>query len=143
MYKPESRIFHKYASISDYCIERGDGRIAITYNIDVEKVNNELRSSQDISLEELLKFSYLRILKLDQERRYCKHYCDLLSVFKETWVWFNFFYEGQQLELDIQPLVISDLIIPGEPAKPVEQFDGRYEISALMAALKAAAERLS
>jgi hypothetical protein len=134
MYKPDATIFHKYASITDYRIERGVGRVALTYSIDIEH-GVELEAGNSIMLKDLLGFSYKRIIKLDQERRYCKHYCDLLSPFKETAAWFSFWFEGQQLELDINPITISDLIVPGEPAKSVEQIDTRYEISSLVSAL--------
>jgi hypothetical protein len=61
-----------------------------------------------------------------------------LSPFKETGAWFSFWFGGQQLELDIKPIVISDLIVPGEPTKDIEQIDTRYEISSLVSALSEA-----
>jgi hypothetical protein len=136
MYKPDSRVFHEYANVTDYCIDRGAERIAASYNIDITLVSSELQVGQGVPLSELLQFSYARIVKLDQERRYCKHYCDLLSAFKETAVAFNFYLEGQQLDIGIPPLVISDLIVPGEPAKDLEQIDARYAISAILDGLK-------
>jgi len=135
MYKPAATIFHKYASITEYCIERGDERIALTYDIDIGRGGGDLDAGHGVRLEDLLRFSYGRIIKLDQERRYCKHYCDLLSPFKETGAWFNFWFEGQQLDLDIKPIAISDLIVPGEFTKDIEHIDARYEISSLVSAL--------
>jgi len=135
MFKPEAAMFHKYASITEYCIERGDERIALTYDIDIERGGGQFEAGHGILLKDLLGFTYKRIIKLDQERRYCKHYCDLLSPFKETGAWFRFWLDGQQLELDIKPIAISDLIVPGDLAKNIEQLDPRYEISSLVSAL--------
>ncbi len=132
MYKPESAVFHEYANIADYCIDRGEERIALSYNVDITPAESELRAGQAVSLKQVLEFAYSRILKVDQERRYCKHYCDLLSAFKETAASFNFYHEGQKLDLDIQPIVISDLIIPGHPTLPIEEIDRDYDIAALL-----------
>jgi hypothetical protein len=139
MYKPDSLLFHRYAAISDYCIDTG--RIALTYNIDIEHGKAELEAGHAVLLRHLLEFSYSRIGKLDQERRYCKHYCDLLSAFKETGAWFNFFYEGQKLDLGLQPIVISDLIVPGELTKQIEDIDTSYKVSALVGVIEGACAR--
>jgi hypothetical protein len=131
MYRPESILFHRYASVTDYCIDRGAERVAVTYNVDVNASPSELQA-ENVSLKQLLELAYSRIIKLDQERRYCKHYCDLLSAFKETAVSFNFYHEGQKLDLDIQPIVISDLVIPGEPTRKIEQIDTAYDVPTLL-----------
>lgn len=138
MHKPDSRIFHKYASICDYCVDRGAERIAASYNIDIERSATGLQAGYGVSVRDLLAVAYSRITKLDQERRYCKHYCDLLSAFKEVGASFNFYFEGQKLDLDIPPIVISDLVVPGEPAKAIEEIDPRYAISTLLDALEGA-----
>ena len=139
MYKPESAIFHEYANIADYCIDRGSERIAISYNIDIAApATAALQAGHGVALKQLLEFAYSRIIKVDQERRYCKHYCDLLSVFKETAASFNFYHEGQKLDVDMPPLVISDLTIPGEPTRGIEQIDSRYAISSLLDVLTTA-----
>ena len=136
MYSPDSRIFHKYSSISDYCIEPGLGRIAVTYNIDLEPGKTALEAGDGILLEQLLRFTYMRVSKIDQERRYCKYYCNLLAAFKETGACFNFYHDGQNLDLDIPPIVISDLLVPGEYTKSIEQIDSRYAISDLVKMLE-------
>jgi len=136
MYNPTSLIYHRYASISDYCVERGAGRIALTYNIDIQVGRDGLEAGQGAPLKDTLQLSYSRISKLDQERRYCKYYCDLLSVFRETGASFVFYHEGQQLDVDIAPIVISDLILPGEHTKGIEEIDKRYAIPTLVGALE-------
>ena len=138
MYTPDSRIFHKYASVTDYCVDRGSGRIAVTYNIDLEITSSALEVGNNLSLADLLTFIYKRLHKLDQERRYCKFYCDLLAAFKETAAVFNFYHQGIKIELDMPPLVISDLIIPGDYTKPFEKIDSRYDIPTIVKTLDSA-----
>jgi hypothetical protein len=103
IYKAGSQIFHEYSSVSEYCIERSAGRIASTFSMDIEldPSSDVLRLRQGSPLEDLLKLCYLRIVKVDQERRYCKHYSDLLSVFKETSACFIFYHREQPLELNL------------------------------------------
>jgi hypothetical protein len=143
LHSPESAIFHKYASITEYNIDREEGRLALTYHIDLDHRDATLQVGNGVALHDLLAFSYQRIMKLDQERRYCKHYCELLLPFKETWAWFSFWHEGQKLELDpdLAPIVISDLVVPGETTKKIEDIDPNYDLRHLIAALELACKR--
>ena len=133
-YSNESMIYHRYASITEHCIDKHGGRIAVTYNIDVEKSGSNL-VYKEIELSELLSFSYHRIIKLDQERKYAKHYCDWLSKFKEVSVNFDFWYEGDLLTLDLSPLVITDLIVPGDSTKKIEEINHKYEMEEVLSGI--------
>lgn len=141
LFSPASLIYHEYANISEYCVDRGAERIALSYNIDIDPGPDRLRARQGILLEDLLRFSYSRISKVDQERRYCKYYSDLLSVFKETDASFLFYHDGLPLEADVAPIVFSDLFVPGEPTKAVEDIDPRYAIPELVKVLEDACKR--
>jgi hypothetical protein len=65
-------------------------------------------------------------VKLDQERRYNKHYCSWLSNFKRTSATFNFWWKSELLELGIEPLELSDLVVPGDEQKQVVEIDNDY-----------------
>jgi HD superfamily phosphodiesterase len=78
-----SKIYHKYAQITNISIDRGNQRIVLKYLINI---NNETQAS----LKELLTFAYERVLKLDEERKYTKFYSNLLIPFKKTEFTFNF-----------------------------------------------------
>jgi hypothetical protein len=140
MYKPESRIFHKYAAASDYVVDPALGRIAITYSFDLERGAAGIEAGNGISLRDLLGFCYARAVKLDQERKYCKHYCRLLTGIQETGISLHFFFAGQKLDLDVPPIVLSDLVVPGESAKRIEDCDSRYDIQKLVTALSTMCE---
>lgn len=55
MYKPDSRIFHKYASVANYVVDPQFGRVAITYSIYLERGTSGLHAGHDITVPDLLK----------------------------------------------------------------------------------------
>lgn len=134
-YKPSSRIFHRYASAAEYCVDRD--RIALSYTVNMERGASGLEVGNDTSLKEFLLFCYGRIAKVDEERRYCKHYCDLLLRLKETGASFEFWFNGQKVNTDIEPLSLSDLLVPGEHPRDVIKLNERYEPADLVPKLEA------
>ncbi len=115
-YRKQSRIFHEYVNLVTTHIDPGNERIALTYNIDVKtKEAGGISPTEEKRLKNLLRYCYQRVDKLDQERQYTKHYCDLLSKFKYTSVSFNFWIKGQPFNLGLpEPYTISDLTVPGD-----------------------------
>lgn len=94
-----SIIYHKYATVSNVYIDKGNGRIALTYNIEVPV--------SQLSFGELLGFIYKRIVKLDSERRYCKYYAPSLERFKRTEAKINICHRGEDI-IDIPPIELGD-----------------------------------
>lgn len=121
-FNDESKIYHEYSKITNIFIDRGNCRIVLTYHIDV-------KSNSDIEeLTDLLLFTYKRIIKLDEERRYTKFYSPLLNPFKKTEITFSFLKDGELIDIeDLGRIELPDsCIIPGEqdpcPEKLVERF---------------------
>jgi hypothetical protein len=103
----KSRIYHKYAQITDVFIDRGNDRIVLKYHIDIEDETPD-------SFRELLSYTYERIIKLDEERRYTKFYSKILDPFKKTEVTFNYTRKGEPLDISIDKIVLHDTcVIPG------------------------------
>lgn len=96
----DSLVFHKYASVSEYHIDKGEGRVVLIYNIDYPL--------SDISLKELLEFVYKRILKLDAERRYCKYYATSLQRFLCTEASIKFTVNGDLCDFDLPKISLED-----------------------------------
>lgn len=118
LYDSNSRIYHEYAQITHIHIDRGTNRIALTYNIEYQ--NKE-------QLEKLLEFTYRRIHKLDQERKYARHYSRICSVFNKTTVAINIeSIDGKELVLN--NCVLTDLTVPGEQYKALDQLYDNYKI---------------
>lgn len=100
MIQEKSLIYHLYASITDVTIDKGNKRVALSYNIDYPLKN--------ISLSELLNFVYMRILKMDMERRYCKYYAPILNPFLRTEATINFTVNGEYCDLDLPKICLED-----------------------------------
>jgi hypothetical protein len=138
MYSDASAVFHAFANSVEYSIDRENpGRIAMTITLEIQRDDHDLFASRDVTLNRLLQLCYLRIVKVDQERRYCKYFCPALQRFTETTVWLHFYYRDYPLDLDLHPIVLDDLVIPGDLAKPIHDVDPNYELTALMDRLRA------
>lgn len=136
-YPPSGSIHHKYADISQIAIDRGNDRIALTYNISIAVARNGALSNRtERMLKELLEYTYKRIIKLDQERKYAKHYCDLLSNFKMTTVKFNFWIRGEVHTLGLPQLTITDLVVPGDDGKSIYDYSNDYGIPNVITQIK-------
>ena len=94
-----SIIYHKYASVTNVFVDKGNGRIALAYNIEVPV--------KQITFAELLGYIYKRIIKLDSERRYCKYYAPSLDRIKRTEAKINICHKGEDI-IDIPPIELGD-----------------------------------
>jgi hypothetical protein len=138
-YDKESMPYHVYANCSSIDIDRGNGRICLRYHINIEPTVSE--GIVGIPLEDLstfLEMVYRRIEKVNQERQYAKYYCPLLTAFKETSASFSFWYkQHHQIQIDLDTIVLSDLIVPGDPQKSIETEYKKYKQDNLIPQLEA------
>ena len=144
LFKDGSRIYHEYARVTEVAIDRGNGRIALTYRIDLAQCADTNQVADEIErVRELLELIYSRVIKLDQERRYARHYCDLLSPFKLTTVVIEFWANGWKIDTALSPIQLSDLVVPGEVVKPVVERDQSYSIDKVLQLVRQQLERES
>lgn len=111
-YNKDSQIFHRYASMTNVFIDKGNNRVVLSYYIDIKATDLE----DPKELTDLIHFVLERINKLDEERRYNKHYTPLLTDFKKTDVSINFDYEGMPIKgLEQIKIVLTDKYpVPGQ-----------------------------
>jgi hypothetical protein len=121
LYDFDSTIYHKYASITHVHIDRGNNRIKLTYNIDFDG---------EEGLRKLLEFTYMRIHKLDQERKFARHYSPICDAFKETRVVINIDLSDDELRID--NCILTDLVIPGDKYKPLQELFVDYNIERII-----------
>lgn len=129
LYDEESNIYHNYAQDTGIFIDRGGGRIVIIYNVSVsKKPDNGYREE----LTSYIKFIYGRIIKLNQERQYTKHYCKYLEPFKELSVSFKFWNRGidghEPYDYELPTIILDDLVIPKSPCDSIEDISTEYKI---------------
>jgi hypothetical protein len=145
-YAKKSIQFHRYALSSSVDIDRVHERILLKYHITLKLPNDPKKGHakshgpviSTSALHNFLSFVYKRIEKVNQERQYAKHYCYLLNPFKETSASFVFWYKQQEISVPLDPVVFSDLVVPGDPQRSVVDNNSSYKEKALVQALKKA-----
>lgn len=134
-YMPPAAQYHEYAAMTHIRPDRGTGRIMVTYEVVLTDVGVEPGSFAVDPLRELLQFAYDRAVKLDQERRYARFYCPVLSPFNTTAIAFNFHHGARLLELNLPPLILNDKVVPGSTAVPIPERDPNYALDKLIPCL--------
>jgi hypothetical protein len=106
VYNEESKLHHQYAEQINVHIDRKGRRIALTYHIEIKP--NETQEIDWDTIKDILLFTYYRIVKLDEERRYSKYYSELLSPFKKTEVLMKFYQEKIPCDIDIDKIIFEE-----------------------------------
>lgn len=142
LFKGDEREYHEYARITEVVIDRGNGRIALTYRIELADCKEATEVASELErVRSLLAMIYHRVTKLDQERRYARYYCDLLSPFKLTTVAIEFWADNWQVTPRLSPIQLSDLVVPGEVAKPIFEHDRSYVLEAVLESVRLGLEK--
>jgi hypothetical protein len=126
----DSEVYHKYAESCHVLIDRRDRRISIDYEVEIAANGASEEVSENLS--KLLHHIYKRIIKVDQERQYGRHYSDLLAPFRSTDVSFNFHCRGDLLEPRLAPIRLAGLVVPGQNAISIPEIDPIYEVDTLV-----------
>ena len=138
-YPKKSMIHHDYAKITDVAIDRGNERLALTYKFSMKRSGI---SSADIvaQIKKLLKYTFDRIGKLDQERQYNRFYSKALEPFKFTSIQIDFWLDGENLDWDLPSLQLSDMRVPGEKTKQLREHNKEYDVELICNKLTARLE---
>ena len=129
-YSKASNLYHDYASATHVYIDRMNGRIVLTFEVPIHKDDkNYLCESR---LSEFLTFVYKRVVKVNQERQYAKYYSTLLTPFVTTEVNFNFHCGDELVETELDPIRLTDIVVPGHPATTLEERNPDYEIQSVV-----------
>jgi hypothetical protein len=132
-YSQESLPYHEYANITDVFIDRGGGRIVLTYHLNWDK-----QKDPDCDcLKKVLAFCFQRILKLDDERKYARYYSKLLDPFRKTEVSFQFTVDNLPVDIGLEPIQFHDEIpVPrvsyDDHESALENKSGSYKIDAII-----------
>lgn len=141
LYRKNSAIFHSYADSTTVAIDPGNNRIALTYDIGVKSNRSgDVSTSEESRIEKLLVYIYQRISKLDQERKYARHYCIHLQPLMYTTITFNFWISGQVHGLGLpQQFTLTDLVVPGETERQLYEYDNLYAVNDVIDKIKTVA----
>ena len=132
-FSEESQIYHLYAAMCSHpAIDKSSGRIILNFNIDIK---NPWFSAPD-KLISFINFVYSRVLKLDEERRYCKYYCSLLDDFKATSISIQFWNDRSLIELDLESFYLDDYVLPGSINLSLEERFPLYNANLILEKIK-------
>ncbi len=115
-YSAESVPFHDYANATNMCIDRGNGRIAVTYQIEISTDGDIPKTLSD--LKTLLNLINRRLAKLNLERRYARfHSPEPLLPFGKISVCMNVQIDGSFIDLGLESTISDEVSLDG----PIEQ----------------------
>jgi len=104
-----SRLYHLYASITEYNIDHAAGRILIDYDIDRASAEYGAdTAARETMIRDLLAMTFKRALKVNAERQYARHYSEALSRFRETSINLRFNEAGRPIDQLDRTVIISD-----------------------------------
>ena len=130
LYDESSMPYHEYASQTHILIDRPRQRIAASYEINIPSSGTS--ESRKCALSTMLLFVYKRINKMNQERQYARFYSNLLAPFKVTEVSFNFHCGIDPVQVDLAPLRLTDIVVPGDRGRKVAEIDPAYAVDSLV-----------
>ncbi|MDE2822241.1 MAG: hypothetical protein OXK79_01895 [Chloroflexota bacterium] len=130
-YSADSTLYHRYSSATQICIDAGNERIAVTYQLQV-KPDDDFETELS-NLEALLEFVYQRLAKMDLERKYARFHCvEPLLPFRQISVALDVQLDGEFLDLGLETNLSDDVDLD----KPVELLSHSHPRWAVQEVLK-------
>jgi hypothetical protein len=139
-YDKKSKIYHRYAQAVRVNIDRERGLVALTYHLAVRH-NGQMAEGGLPAVMELLEFTFKRLLKLDEERRYTKFYCDALSAFKATSAVYRFWIDDDDQQLEVPSLLLDDKVVPGDSEREIPEIEPTLSPSTIESRLRQILEK--
>ena len=121
-YAPDSVPHHEYSSATSIAIDKGDKRIAVSYQFNVVTKNG---IEDDLSkLKKFLKFAYDRLGKMNLERRYARFHCPRpLDSFQNISVRLEVQIDGEYVDDPPLRANISDEVSPDDDPVSLPEWD--------------------
>lgn len=139
-YGPDALPYQAYAlSCKRPVISPELERIALDIHIEIDVTETGLLCHH-VPLPEFLPFVYRRVTKLDQERKYAKFFTTSLAPFQTTSVQIHFWKGKEPLDVHLNPLVLSDVVVPGGSAPSLPEIDQAYDLEKVMDAIEKAVQ---
>ncbi len=135
IYAENSEIYHHYANIVSIEINRKLERISAHYHIPLI-FNDSIKIKTGEEFVEFRDFIFSRFNKLDQERKYCKHYCDWLNPFRKSIAILDFWDGPHLMDHDLPPIELTDLIVPEGCQNNILECYPQYNNDAIIKTLK-------
>lgn len=138
-YAPNSAPHHDYSSATDIAIDKGNNRIAVTYQFNIV---TEKGIEEDLSkLKESLEFAYRRLGKMNLERKYARFHCSRpLDSFQNITVCLEVQIDGEYVDPPLRT-VISDEVSPDDEPVSLPGRDSRWDPDTIVDQIRKEASR--
>ena len=105
---------HDYSAATDIAIDKGNGRIAITYQLNVDTT---ISLDKELSrVKAFLKFASQRLAKMDLERQYARFHCvKPLGAFRQISARLNIQINGDLVEPGLQATISDEVNLDAPP----------------------------
>lgn len=133
-YPEGNEIYHEYAKITQINIDRASARIAIDYSIDLRDEFFGDSASAPSKLRSLLELIYQRVVKLERERLFARHYAPEFLQFRETSVVVHM-HDDYGNELKLPSLVLNDFNVRELHGSQIPNLNNSYDIDKIVSEL--------
>lgn len=131
LYGAENVDFHRYADCTHVTIDRANARVALDYHIDLSKPGFDTDVDPRGGLKRLLELIFKRVLKLEKERVFARHYAPDWLAFSETSVVITI-DEKQTRVCELPPLVLNDFNLREANVERLATLDAGYDIEGIL-----------
>jgi hypothetical protein len=132
--------FHRYADSTHVTIDRAHGRIALDYHIDLSKPGFGTGDQSRDNLKRLLDLVFKRVLKLEKERVFARHYAPDWLAFSETSVVITVERDYKRV-CELAPLVLNDFNLRDANVARLAHLDAGYDVENILARIFDKAEK--
>ena len=132
MYSSGSMPYHMYASCTQITIDRNGSRIALTYDIDLDDKTLADRKTGRAAFIKFMELVYHRILKLEHERVFARHYAPAFINFRETSVALHFSRSTPEVTFSLPALVLNDFNSKSADSKMLSNLNASYSLDQLV-----------
>lgn len=108
LYPLEDQAHHAYSAATSIAIDKGNERIAVTYELNLD---TKVCLAEELSrIKAFLKFASQRLAKMDQERRYARFHCvKPLAPFRQITVRLNIQIDGDIVEPSLEAIISDEV----------------------------------
>ena len=137
-YVPESIPHHEYSGATNIAIDKGNKRIAVTYQFNV--VTEKGMEEELSKLKESLNFAYDRLGKMNFERKYARFHCSRpLDSFQNITVCLEVQIDGEFVEP--WQTTISDEVRPDDDFVSLPSWDSKWNPDTIAGQIRKEADR--
>ena len=134
LYAPDSTSFHDYSTVTAISIDRGNERIAVTYQF---KILTERGIEQELAkLRRCVEVALARLAKMDVERRYARFHCPApLAPFQKISISLDVQIDGEFVEPPMET-AITDEVNPDRGSDLLLAQDASWDPDAIVSRVR-------